>query len=428
MTLTTYPVIDVTVAVGTVLRFEKTDVISATVTQEINPVSVELPISTLEFKVLNTYSQFTMFAGETYELLSQRLPVMVYESVGGSNHFIGKFYLQSWKNVSDTEIEFTAIDIIGVLAETDFDGYFFSTATTLPTVLSDIFVPADVDYTLDASLNAVELTGWIPPGNYREALQQICFASGAMAKTSESSTLDLVPVVIPATTYTDEILDTEKSMTQSVELLPLVTKIELVSHTYTQGADIEDIYEADLDPGTYKIVFENPYHTVIITGPGYTIWTLGLESGDDFVLEDGTTYLEVGGEYVLGPNALYLDVTASGTVTITGYQWLDSKRSFIFNESVSAEFQNKNTKTISDATLISLDNAQAVLDQLRDYYRLRYKQSMRLFDSTRDVNTIVLTSTVQSKQVIGTILRRNLSLTSGNLSDIEMLGLEYSEA
>jgi hypothetical protein len=249
-----------------------------------------------------------------------------------------------------------------------------------------------------------------------------------MAKTAESSTLDLVPVVIPATTYTDEILDTEKSVTQSVELLPLVTKIELVSHTYTQGADIEDIYEADLDPGTYKIVFENPYHTVIIAGPGYTIWTLGLESGDDFVLEDGTTYLEVGGEYVLGPNALYLDVTASGTVTITGYQWLDSKRSFIFNEAVAVEFQNKNTKTISDATLISLDNAQAVLDQLRDYYRLRYKQSMKLFDSTRDVNTIVLTSTVQSKQVIGTILRRNLSLTGGNLSDIETLGLEYSEA
>jgi hypothetical protein len=166
MTLTTYPVIDVTVAVGTVLRFEKADVISATVTQEINPVSVELPISTLEFKVLNTYSQFTMFAGETYELLSQRLPVMVYESVGGSNHFIGKFYLQSWKNVSDTEIEFTAIDIIGVLADTDFDGYFFATATTLPNVLAAIFVPADVDYTVDASLNAVELTGWIIIGRH----------------------------------------------------------------------------------------------------------------------------------------------------------------------------------------------------------------------------------------------------------------------
>jgi hypothetical protein len=428
MTLTTYPVIDVTVAVGTVLRFEKADVISATVTQEINPVSVELPISTLEFKVLNTYSQFTMFAGETYELLSQRLPVMVYESVGGGNHFIGKFYLQSWKNVSDTEIEFTAIDIIGVLADTDFDGMFFSTATTLPDIMAAIFVPADVAYTIDATLETVELTGWIPPTNYREALQQICFAAGAMAITAESSTLDLAPVVIPDTTYTDEILDTEKSMNQSVELLPLVTKIELVSHTYTQGADIEDIYEAELEIGTYKIVFENPYHTIIITGPGYVVTTLSLESGDDFVLEDGSTLLEVGGEYTKGPNSLYLEVSEAGTVKITGYQWLDSKRSHIFNETVSVEFQNRNTKLISDATMISLVNAQTILDQLRDYYRLRYKQSMRLLDSTNDVGEIVLTSTIQSKEIIGTVIKRDLSLTGGNLSDVVMLGIEYEEA
>jgi hypothetical protein len=397
------------------------------VIQEINPSSVEVPASTIEFKVINRYPTFLMFSGEAYDLLSQRLPVVVYESVGGSNHFIGRFYLQRWKNVSDTEIEFTAIDILGVLAETDYDGGFWEEATLLEDVLNAILGPLDVSFSVDVSLAAIELSGWIPPASYREAVQQVCFAAGAMAKTSESDVLEIVPVVIPTSTYDDEIEDSEKSMNQDIELLPLVTKIELVSHTYTVSAELEDIYEEYLEIGTYKIVFEKPYHTVIIDGPGYETWTMASEGGDDIVAEDGSTLIEIGGEYVMGPNSLYLEVTTAGTVTITGYAWLDSKRSFTFNESVAVEFSNKNTKVISDATMINLDNAQGILDQLRDFYRQRYKQGILLFSSDVDLGTAVLTSTIQSKQIIGTVLRREISLTGGNLSKIEVLGSEYEE-
>lgn len=422
--MSTYPVIDVTVATGVTLRFEKQDVIDATVVQEISLSSVELPFSSIDFRVINRYPSFYMFSGETYELLSQRLPVVVYESVDGANALIGKFYLQSWKNVNDEEIHFTAIDILGVMAETDYDGGFWSSTTLIGDLLDVVLIPIDVSYTLDASLAAVELTGWIPPCTYREALQQVCFAAGAVAKTSGSSTLDILPVVIPETTYDDEIEDIEKSSNQSIDLLPLVTKVELVSHTYTAGTELEDVFEEYLEIGTYKIVFEKPYHTIIIDGPGYETWILATEGDDTFNLESDEE-LEIGGEYVLGPNSLYLEVTTAGTVTITGYAWLDSKRSFIFNEAVSVEFANKNTKVITDATLINLDNAQTVLDLLRDFYRLRYKQTMRLFSSEVDVNDVVLTSSIQSKQVIGTVLKRNISLTGGNISDVDVLGIEY---
>jgi hypothetical protein len=94
---------------------------------------------------------------------------------------------------------------------------------------------------------------------------------------------------------------------------------------------------------------------------------------------------------------------------------------------VAVEFSNKNTKVISDATMINLDNAQGILDQLRDFYRQRYKQGILLFSSDVDLGTAVLTSTIQSKQIIGTVLRREISLTGGNLSKIEVLGSEYEE-
>ncbi len=423
----TYPIIDVTVKEGTVLRFEKQDIIGATVVQEVNPSSFDLPYSTLEFQVKNRYNSLVMFSGETYEMLSQRLPVMAYISAGGVNTLIGRFYLQSWKNESDDVIRFEAIDILGVLSETDYEGGFWETPTSIDDVLHKILAPLDIEYSVDEALLGVTLSGWIPPGDCREAMQQISIASGATVKTSGTTTLSFIPSVVPSDAYKVEVGDDKKSAKQTIELLPLVTKIELVSHTYSKGAEEQDIYEEELEIGKYKIIFEQPYHTVIINGPGYDITTLALESGDDFVLEDGETLLEIGGEYMMGPNSLHLDVTSPGKVTVTGYPWLDSKRAFIFNEEVAERFANRNSLVVSDATLIGLDNAANILEYQRDWNRLRHKQKIRMFSSGVDTTDIVMTGAIQGKQVIGVVLKRTIDLAGGNISDLEILGTEYTE-
>src|SRR5690606_5610105 len=140
---------------------------------------------------------FSMFNGDIYAKLKKKLPVSVYENVDGKDIFMGQFYLDTWKNITDETMQFTAVDIIGVLGDTDFDGIFWEEPVTLSSAMSQIFTPVGVVYELDSKISGNLISGWIPPGTYRDALQQICFASRASARTSRSSSLILEPTTLP---------------------------------------------------------------------------------------------------------------------------------------------------------------------------------------------------------------------------------------
>jgi hypothetical protein len=412
-----------TIGGGTVFEFAGTKVISATLIEEINPISVEVPINTIEFKILNTDSSFSMFSGTYFQLLSERLPVLVYENVDGVNSFLGKFYLENWENVSASEFAFKAVDIMGVMDATDYDGGFWSVPTTLEAVLTAVLNPINVLFTVDATIKDTLISGWIPPSNYRTALQHICFAAGATASTSRSQTLDITPVKLLERSYNIEVTDSEKSVNQAIKLLPLVTNIELVSHDYTQGLVIETIFDKYLDAGSHKIIFEKPYYDIVVNGPGYSPSLLITEDGDFFVAEDDD-YFEVGGEYVFGPNALYLEMDVAGTITVTGYPWLDSKRAYVFNETGVSEFTNKNTKLIAEATMVSTANAQTVLDQVRDYYRQRYTQNITLLPSTIQTDDIIYTGTPNQSHILASVQKMNMNLTGGYLAKTDILGVQ----
>lgn len=418
----TYPIIQIEIGEQT-LEFSGEEIAFANLIGEINPLSIEVPISAIEFNIISTDTSLSMFDGEVFKLLSERLPVFLYESVNGENNFLGKFYLEEWENISAYEFHFRAIDIIGVLDTMDYDGGFWDTATTLQSVLSAILDPIDVTFSVDPSIQSTEISGWNPPGTYRTALQQVCFAAKAMASTFGSNQLLISPSKIPSDVYDRKITDGEKLMDQSIKLKPLVTSIELVSHNYSQGDELQTIFEKYLEPGFYKIVFEQPYYNIIIDGPGYNPRLL-ITDGGDFVITDVEDFIEVGGEYVFGPNNLFLEVQEAGTVTVTGYPWVDSKRSFLFYESIEQEYANKNALKIADATMISVDNAQSVLDQAKDYYRQRYTKNISLLPSDVKTGDILLTHTIYQKNILGIVQKIDFDLAGGYIAKTDLLGIE----
>jgi hypothetical protein len=419
----TIPTIILTVG-GTVLTFTGTEVISAKITEEVNPLSIELPYNVLEFKIHNTDTTFSMFSGSVYSQLSERLPVMVYENVNGVSEFMGKFYLDTWKNTSEYEFEFRAIDVIGTMAATDYDGGFWATATTLETVLNQVLLPKNILYTIDETIKSVEIQGWIPPGDYRKALQQICFAAGAVASCARSDRLVISPIELPYQLYDGKIHNSEKLKSQPIELLKLVTSIELVSHSYTQGTELQTIFDKYLEAGSHKIVFNQPYYNIIVDGPGFVPSVLILENGDYFAFEDGD-HLEVSGEYIFdSPNSLRLEMQEAGQVTITGYPWVDSKRSYLFFESGLTEYSNKNALIISEATMVNENNAQTVLNRLRDYYRQRYKQTITLLPSSYQTKDIIASSTLFEKTILGFVQKMDMNLVGGFLQVTDIRGIE----
>lgn len=415
----TYPVIRLIIG-EEILEFSGAEISDADLVEEINPISTELPIGILEFKILSFNEDFSMFSGGTYQLLSERLPLLAYEQVDDETRLLGKFYLDDWKNISEREFEFKAFDIIGVLDKTDFDGVFWGVPTTLEVVLEQVLGVIGVAYELDDAIKDVEISGWIAPGTYRQALQQICFAAGAVPVSARNENLLILPVSLPSQLYSHRVRLSDRLNKQSIELLPLISSIELISHDYTQGLELEDIFEKELEAGNHKIVFEKPYYEIIVDGPGFTALLRLTESGD-FRITEGGDFREAGGEYVFGPNALYLSLDTAGTVTITGYPWLDSKRAFTFTEPAASEFANKK---ISEATLVSAEIAQQVLDRVSAFYQQRYKQNITLLPSEIRPKDIVQTSTIFQKKILGTVRKMTVDLTGGFLARTDLQGIE----
>jgi len=247
-----------------------------------------------------------------------------------------------------------------------------------------------------------------------------------VASTARSITLNFIGVSLPDVEYDSHILDENKFMDQSVKLLPLVTGIELVSHNYAEGDDPVEFFSEVLAIGNHKIVFEQPYFDIVVTGPGYTPTLLTVEGGADTITtEDGVDDIEVGGEYNFGPNSLYLAVTAPGLVTITGTPWIDSKRAFTYTEEGSEDFLNKLTLKVENATLVSTDIAETVLGVMSDYYAQRYEQHVKLVPSTITINDIVLTSAFYDKHIIAIVQKMSLDLTGGFLAETDILGSRY---
>jgi len=415
----TYPSIQIQLSLTEYVNFSRQEIISANVIDEIDAIGIAMPVSTLTFKVSRSANTLSMFDGTLYARLAERLPVFCYEYIDAVNHLVGKFYLDTWKNVSATEVEFTAIDVIGILADTDFDGIFWSAETSLYTALSQILDPINILFSIDNSLTATTVSGWIPPGTYRDALQQICFAVGAMASTSQSEVLRILPAAIPALLYSNKI-NTKQAKQLSIELSAIVARIELVSHNYTQSLVTEVIFDQLLPAGEHKIIFEKPYYNIVIDGLGYTQVVLATQNGDYVGTQNGD-YLEAGGEYNFGTNSVYIYLSASATITITGTLWIDSKRSFIFNEDI-LNTKNKITLNIADATLINSTRGQATLDRLRDYYRQRYIQKVLLLPSTIKTGDIVLSDTLEEKKILAIVKNMSLNLAGGFLSTVELRG------
>ncbi len=359
------------------LEFKGKDVISASLVDEVNPPSLELPISEVEFQFYSTDPRFSLFSiGEFEHAFTQGQKVSVHGVFDGEETHLGDYYLEDWSTPREYIYKFRCVDIIGVLDKITYDGGFWTSLTAAQTVLSSILSEHNISFALGSSLSGKRVKGWIKPGTVREAIHQVAFAIGATVTSTPTDGLIFTSVTLPINDAPSEltILRQQKLNRQNVNRLQQTTSIELISHEYTKQPDtkVEIIYDAFLAPGDYKVVFEKPYYDISVEGVGFIAINLATEYGDSLVTEGGDE-LVIDGGYVFGSNYLYLTVAApGGQVIVSGYPWVDSMRSHLHTEPNIVA--GKNAIKIDTATLVSLDNAETLLSKLRDYHRQRFVQ------------------------------------------------------
>jgi hypothetical protein len=409
------------------VSFSGDEVVNAVVFEEFNPLSIVLPISTLELTLYSEDQDFSILNPlGNYALLKEKQPLSVYETIDGTQIFIGLYFLSEWKNSSQTTIEFTCVDQIGLLDTTTFKGGIWLTPVSVETFINQISDETGVQFEIDPDIASKTLSGWIPICSHRDALQQIVFAAGAYALSARQngyvkigrigatgnsskgirSGLSSVgqsrlwqqrfrPGVWDGVEPTYEIKNASiGSNNFSVTQKPIVTGVEISSHNYSLGTNEIELYNADLEAGQYEITFNQPYHSLSVSGGA--------------VVESGANYVVI-------------ELASPGTVTISGKEYIDSTNVYgAYAENLSIDKQN--ILTISEATMINTANAQTMADLVFEYYQNRFIQKCDLLGTSAKTGSDVKIETLYYQNLLGTIEKMKIDLAKGYRISAEIIG------
>jgi len=384
---------------GQLIFFTGTAIKQASVVEEIDMLSATVPANSCDLRLYSTDSQFSIVNPTGYYArLSDRQPLSVYETINGNQIFMGRYYLDVWKNVSNTEIEFKCLDAIGVLDRIQYHGGLWKyEGIKAQYLIDEIMNVAQFPYDLDAELYDVMVMGWIKACSCREALQQVAFAIGAYIDCSRSNLVKIRPsIILDGTEATIHITSAQKGASQSLEQKTLVTGVEITSHNYQEGAETVNLYSGTLAAGFYDIPFSQPVHTLAITGA---------------VIVSSSV------------NSARIRVTEAGSVTLTGLNYIDNQQLFSSTGSFGS-YVIPNIVKIDSATLVNAYNGQTVADRVYDYYQQRYLQKLKLFaHDTIKTGSVALIDSINDSQIRACVEKMSINLAGGFIIEAAAVGI-----
>lgn len=382
---------------GAIITFEGDNLMSANALEEVDLLSSEISINTLDFSVYSEDDKFNIINPQGfYRLLQQRQKLKATETFVKEDKVkdMGTFYLDSWKNEKEKTMKFGAIDLIGVIDKTDFKGGMYKNVT-FAHLMQEIFISAGLEsdeYEIEESLKNILITGHIPICSHRSALQQALFAVGAVADCSRS---DKIKIYTVKDSNDNSVIEKTNVLhgSKKIEQNELVTGVEVVAHTYAEGEEAEQLVKQELDIGNNKILFNEPVHGLTCTG--------------GTIIESNCNYAIV-------------NCSEETEVIIQGYKYRDNLQTYLVEVEELNAGQKQNTLKIESAYLVNKKNAKTVAKRVLDYYQKTYKTSLDFL-----VHNEVLTEDVElegdfEQKLVGHITKLDIDLTGGFIASTEM--------
>ena len=384
---------------GVYLHFSGHEIVDAHVLEECDPLSSEISINTLNVSLYNKDGRFSILNPEGYfDVLQHKQKFTVWEDVkqdarstSSVSYCMGTFYLSDWSNSGDTLADFSAVDAIGLLDGAPFDGGIYDTTAA---ELAEAILTG-YSYTLDESLAAERVQGYIAAGTRREALQQLAFAIGAVVDCSRGELIRIAPAPFKASgmiTYDRKLQDDSK-----VTLNPLITAVAVTAHRYLSGESTEELYRDTLDPGIYRVTFNAPAVVDSLTVTGAELTESGV-------------------------NLCTLTVTKAGEVCVMGRKYTDSTvvlRRTAANLPPNAQ---DNELTVTDATLVDPNRAEAVAVRVLEHYAQRYEQNFSMVAGDEKLADRLIIQSFGGEMVCGVLTKLEFDLTGGFLADAKVIG------
>lgn len=349
--------------------FSGSQVKRADLIEEINPVSMEQPSNTIEAELFSESGQFSIAdTNSLYYQLKPRQTVYVYETIDGTEYFCGKFYLDSFENLAANSLSIKAFDAISLADLIGSLGYYYNTVTSTHRdaleVLGYLFDDAGLDYTLDSSLDAKEITGFVDALSVRETLQMMLVCIGAYASCVRSNTIDILPFELADDAAEDFTLTESDRANTRMRLLPLITKVQVKSHRFKGASEYFNAVDDTFTAGDFRIFWRANSPQALNSISGATRTTS--------VNKRWSTYEDI-------------NVAAPGTVVIEVERYSD--------HSLVHEVENSSAPAGATPNILLIDGittafpgtatipntGDEIADRLNDYYNQRYLQETRLF-------------------------------------------------
>ena len=374
--------------------------------EELNPLSDELSINTIDFVCFATDDRFNILNPQGAYLAFQKTqPIKAYKTEFIEDEEVltdmGTFYLESWENKSEKSMQMKGIDLIGILENTEFDGGIYDDvyATTL---ISSIMTKANVSNYSTQGISTEKITGYLPICTCREALQQVLFSIGAVADCSRSEKINiykLAAAVTPTEITSDKVLKNTKEIKQG----EMITGVSVKTHSYSLRIETEILYEEKLSAGTYKIRFNSP--------------------ASDLSIENGTI-VESGANYAI------ITATGSGTtpsskyrkqrnVKITGSIYDDLTSTITVTDGETHD--TTNILSVEDCTLINSTNAETIATRILNHYKNLYQDNFEMILGNEKAGDNVITEKSDINQLNGYITKLDIDMTGGFLANAEVV-------
>lgn len=377
---------------GAGTKFSSSELEKVKIIQGINPISVDIEANIADFNIRTNASLF----------IQKKQPFSIYKD----EKLISRTFASNYKKIGKNLYTVETQDYIGIMEDIAFPGgIYFNRSAYL--IFDEIFETAKIPADIDESLKNVFLSGYIPYTNCRTALQQVAFASRSIVDTSNSENVKvrIINDVVSSKIKLDRIY-----LGQKVEQEDEVTAVEVAGYIYNtplESEPAEELYRVGEETGTIELRFTEP----ILAG------TLEIE-GDEITLEEAH------------PNYVIMTVTkGAGNSILKGKRY---KKSEIIKRKTNANALSTDIPRIikiQDATLVSSNNIDSVLEMCYNYYVNRNRITMKVAER-KNVDSDVInagdyieTETEFFGDMFGYVERQSYNLNKGiTVKDITIGG------
>lgn len=372
---------------GKYIVWDKDMIQTAKVQEDIDVTSATLSINEADISIVDMNNDFDAEnENGSWKSVQKTQEVTLSEFKNGNMIPMGAFFINDF-SFSKNIAKFKLVDVVGLLDKyTFYEGQVYNNVRA-EVILNAIFATAGIKkYTIDEKVGNILLSGYLAIQTCRKALQQVCFACGAVADDSRSDTIK----VYKPDRYVKSTVGTDRKFNGNtkVSLEKYISGVNIEMKNYALEEKTSDIYKKTLPVGDTKITFSSPYLPSSITA-------------------------SAGKLKEVKTNYLIINMPAAGQCHITGIKYANTTFSYEKSVDKIESGETENIKKYSGCTIYNADILPDIAAYLLDYHALRKKVGMKYLVDLEQVGNWANINSIGGKTSTTLIESQTLDLTGG---------------